>query len=285
MPGKSYQKQIIQRDYEDHLHRLTTMKSTLNTRQSSSSTSITTNNNKQLMKRQQIYSNIELENQYLLQRLIKIMSKPNTLATNNTTTTLSGGSGTAAHFTQHKSLLSTAKKLELQRITQDNQRLLKRIQEIEPCYNHLIWEEEAKKREIYKRNMSEFANENTNHTLRPIRPHSHNNTSTKMISRENDNTGSGSGNNKQRNKSATIRTGNDSQEQQWQSQHQQQPQHQQGARSGRIVSANGRPPAPSYGGNDNSVTETRGNGIGTRGNGKLRPLSAPRPRMSPTEYL
>lgn len=53
-----------------------------------------------------------------------------------------------------------ARRLELQRITQENQRLLKRIQETEPCYNHLQWEEEARKREQIMANMSEFSEAN-----------------------------------------------------------------------------------------------------------------------------
>ena len=53
-----------------------------------------------------------------------------------------------------------ARRLELQRITQENQRLLKRIQETEPCYNHLEWEEDARKREVIMANMSEFSEAN-----------------------------------------------------------------------------------------------------------------------------
>ncbi len=53
-----------------------------------------------------------------------------------------------------------ARRLELQRVTQENQRLLKRIQETEPCYNHLEWEEEARKREVIMANMSEFSEAN-----------------------------------------------------------------------------------------------------------------------------
>ena len=53
-----------------------------------------------------------------------------------------------------------ARRLELQRITQENQRLLKRIQETEPCYNHLEWEEDARKREVIIANMSEFSEAN-----------------------------------------------------------------------------------------------------------------------------
>lgn len=55
-----------------------------------------------------------------------------------------------------KSLMQTSRRMELQRITQENQRLLKRIQEADPVYNHLDWEEEAKRRTLYMKNMSDF---------------------------------------------------------------------------------------------------------------------------------
>jgi hypothetical protein len=55
-----------------------------------------------------------------------------------------------------KSLMQTSRRLELHRITQENQRLLQRIQEVEPIYNHLDWEEEAKQRAMYVKNMSDF---------------------------------------------------------------------------------------------------------------------------------
>lgn len=65
-----------------------------------------------------------------------------------------------------------ARRLELQRITQENQRLLKRIQETEPAYNHLEWEEDAKKRAAIIANMSEFSEANTKipmHTVSPMK--------------------------------------------------------------------------------------------------------------------
>jgi len=38
----------------------------------------------------------------------------------------------------------------MQKITEENQRILKRIQEVPPAYNHLEWEEEAKRRDEIK---------------------------------------------------------------------------------------------------------------------------------------
>jgi len=40
------------------------------------------------------------------------------------------------------------------KLTVENQELLKRIQEVPPAYNHLEWEEDAKRKEIIKRCMA-----------------------------------------------------------------------------------------------------------------------------------
>ena len=47
----------------------------------------------------------------------------------------------------------TRKKLEAQRITHENRRILQRIQEVPPVYNHVEWEVAAKEREHTIKNM------------------------------------------------------------------------------------------------------------------------------------
>ncbi len=79
----------------------------------------------------------------LLERLANIMQSKSTDNDNN--------------FLQYqRSLTAINRRAELERITEDNQRLLKRIQEAEPCYNHLTWEESEKERSKLLKNMSEF---------------------------------------------------------------------------------------------------------------------------------
>ena len=57
----------------------------------------------------------------------------------------------AMHAQFKKKLGLTKKRLEMQKLTEENQRLLKRIQEVPPAYNHLKWEEDARaNREIMK---------------------------------------------------------------------------------------------------------------------------------------
>lgn len=71
-----------------------------------------------------------------------------------------------------KKLVLTKKRLEMQRITEENQRLLRRIQEVPPAYNHLEWEEEAKRREVIKKCMAlypEFYEDPKNQTKSMIK--------------------------------------------------------------------------------------------------------------------
>jgi hypothetical protein len=91
------------------------------------------------------YAAIELDNRLILERLAKVMQQK-----------------TIDNDPPHAKAIGRqqARRLELQRVTQENQRLLKRIQETEPCYNHLKWEDEAKKREQIMANMSEFSEAN-----------------------------------------------------------------------------------------------------------------------------
>ena len=54
------------------------------------------------------------------------------------------------------SLGKDRRKRELQRITKENQKILNRIQNTRPTYNHTRWEEEAKKSDDILQNISEF---------------------------------------------------------------------------------------------------------------------------------
>ena len=58
------------------------------------------------------------------------------------------------HAKFKKKLGHTLKRVQMQKLTQENQRILKRIQEVPPAYNHLEWEEDAKRKEHIKRCMA-----------------------------------------------------------------------------------------------------------------------------------
>ena len=60
----------------------------------------------------------------------------------------------AMHAQFKKKLGLTKKRLEMQKLTEENQRLLKRIQEVPPAYNHLKWEEDARVNKEIMKNMT-----------------------------------------------------------------------------------------------------------------------------------
>ena len=130
---------MMERGYDSHVQRIAEIKSSVDSRAPRSKPP---SKKKEIDRRRRCQA-IEQDNRLLLERLAKIMRKK-TIDNEN------------KHAKFGKSLTQTHRRLELQRITQENQRLLKRIQETEPIYNHLNWEEDAKKRSMYMKNMSDF---------------------------------------------------------------------------------------------------------------------------------
>jgi hypothetical protein len=58
------------------------------------------------------------------------------------------------HSRFKKKLAVTKKRTEMQKLTDENQRMLRRIQEVPPAYNHLEWEEDHRRKEHIKRCMA-----------------------------------------------------------------------------------------------------------------------------------
>ena len=92
------------------------------------------------------FANIEFDNKLLLERLAKVVQQK--------TIDNEIHKSVKMHAQFKAKLGLTKKRLEMQKITEENQRLLKRIQEVPPAYNHLKWEEEAKRNEHIKRCMA-----------------------------------------------------------------------------------------------------------------------------------
>jgi len=141
MPQKSWQKKVAEKDYNAYLKRVSTIKSVVALDRSEPK-KFSKSMRKENERRRQ-YAEIDRENRLLLERLAKIMQQK-TIDNENDA------------LKYKKSLSQTTRRQELERITDENQRLLRRIQEAEPCYNHLKWEEAAQTREVYLRNMTEF---------------------------------------------------------------------------------------------------------------------------------
>ncbi|KAL7486137.1 hypothetical protein ACHAW6_011720 [Cyclotella cf. meneghiniana] len=96
---------------------------------------------------QERFAQIETENRLLLERMSHIMR-------------IKGGIDCRNDSVKYShSLSKERRKRELQRIMNENQQILRRIQNAEPAYNHIVWEEEAQKNEKILANISQFKRE------------------------------------------------------------------------------------------------------------------------------
>jgi len=89
------------------------------------------------------YAEIERDNRYLLEKMSHIM-RNNTMDNQNDSIQYS------------KSLTKEARKREMKKITSENQEILRRIQHAEPTYDHMAWEEDARRHEGYMKNLCEL---------------------------------------------------------------------------------------------------------------------------------
>jgi len=89
------------------------------------------------------YRQIEYDNRLLLERMSEIMRHH----------TFDGNKGPKREF---KSLNKDGRRMELMRITKENQLILKRIQHVKPEYDHVKWEENAKQQLKYKKQICEY---------------------------------------------------------------------------------------------------------------------------------
>jgi E3 ubiquitin-protein ligase TRIP12 len=98
------------------------------------------------MKREQMleerYSEIDRHNQILLQKMTEIIRHP--------------AQSKADRGPGPTTLNKDRRRRELVRITNENQGILKRIQEAQPVYNHLKWEEAYHQSERYMNNVCEY---------------------------------------------------------------------------------------------------------------------------------
>jgi methylphosphotriester-DNA--protein-cysteine methyltransferase len=128
--------------YEQHIERVKSMQPTLNCGPPRAHPL----SNKREKDKIREFANIEFDNKLLLERLAKVVQQK--------TIDNEIHKSVQMHAQFKKKLGLTKKRLEMQKLTEENQRLLKRIQEVPPAYNHLQWEEEAKHRDVVKRCMA-----------------------------------------------------------------------------------------------------------------------------------
>ncbi len=97
-------------------------------------------------KKRREYLAIEFDNKLMLERLAKVVQHKG----------IDNEIHKSIEFHQQfkKKLAQSQKRARMLRLTTENQELLKRIQEVPPAYNHLEWEEDAKRKEVIKRCMA-----------------------------------------------------------------------------------------------------------------------------------
>ncbi|CAE7187118.1 Cfap97d1 [Symbiodinium pilosum] len=93
------------------------------------------------LKREQLleerYHAIDRDNRILLQKMSDIMKTP------------SAKSGLGGVQSSPTSLTRDARKAELSRITQENLAILKRIQQAQPVYSHVEWDDSYRRSQTY----------------------------------------------------------------------------------------------------------------------------------------
>jgi len=148
-PMKLVYKRMWQRDHDAHRMRIKNMKSTLDTRtpETASLEHVKVNLKKEQMMEDR-YTEIDRDNRILLRKMTEIMKQRNA----PTDTPLSPRYRAPAPVSLNKD----ARKKELLRITRENQNILKRIQQAQPVYNHVEWEDDHRKNYVYMKNRCEF---------------------------------------------------------------------------------------------------------------------------------
>lgn len=145
--NKICSRRIQQREQDLHRDRIKNMKSQVDTRTPRVATleHIKVNLKKEQMMEDR-YTEIDRDNRILLKKMTDIMKQQNTPSA----TPRGPASGGPV------SLNKDARKKELLRITKENQSILKRIQQAQPVYNHVEWEDEHRKNCNYLKNRCEF---------------------------------------------------------------------------------------------------------------------------------
>lgn len=149
--NKICSRRIQQREQDLHRERIKNMKSQVDTRIPMVATleHVKVNLKKEQMMEDR-YTEIDRDNRILLKKMTHIMKQQNnTLSLTPRTPRVPASGGPV-------SLNKDARKKEMLRITKENQSILRRIQQAQPVYNHVEWEDEHRKNASYLKNRCEF---------------------------------------------------------------------------------------------------------------------------------
>ena len=137
MPSK-WLRDLQQKHHGEHMARINNMRPVVDNKQPRELPL----SGKKEIERRRFREKVEKGNRLLLDRLGKALERKNI--------------DNERKPIKFNSLEQGKKKLELKRVTMENQLLLGRIQFAQPMYNHHQWERDAEHREFYLKNMTEF---------------------------------------------------------------------------------------------------------------------------------
>ncbi|KAH7479835.1 hypothetical protein PRIC1_008612 [Phytophthora ramorum] len=153
--NKHTDSKYYQRCQEIHRTKLYSIKSAIDNSEPHRPTHLRKNLKKEQLKEER-YAEIERENRILLEKMSTIMQGD---SLDNKNQSIAYG----------HSLNKGLRKRELQKITSENQAILRRIQMREPTYDHVQWEEDAKKNERYAANIREYPSSGSQEQLTEMR--------------------------------------------------------------------------------------------------------------------
>jgi len=135
--------------YRKHQEKLRTMKPRIDNKSPKEARHLY-RNLKKLQLEKERYEKMRRENQILLGKMTEILQKDPKVGP------YSVNNYKQSSLFKNKSLNKEKRRRELMRITAENQALLKRIQQKQPFYNHLEWEEDRRRNEKYLKNICEY---------------------------------------------------------------------------------------------------------------------------------
>jgi len=132
----------VKANQDKHRNKLATIKPSIDNKAPQRFAHLQKNQKKEQMMEER-YAEIERDNRLLLEKMSHIM-RHNSMDVSNDSMQYS------------KSLTKEARKREMRKITAENQEILRRIQNAEPTYDHIEWQEDARRHEGYMKNMCEL---------------------------------------------------------------------------------------------------------------------------------
>eukprot|EP01082_Thalassiosira_pseudonana_P003442 g3271.t1 g3271 contig12:1750467-1751176(-) len=141
--NKACMDRYVQRCQERHEQKLRDMKCSIDNKCPRAASHLKTKAKKNALMEER-FAQIETENRLLLEKMSHIMRFKGAIDCRNDSVKYS------------HSLGKERRKRELQRITKENQQILRRIHNAQPAYNHAKWEEDAKRNDRILANICEF---------------------------------------------------------------------------------------------------------------------------------